>query len=398
VGVLHRAGDERPGIRSRIARPRASEQSMKALYISRGFGDYVIELLNGMCGEVETHVAVARQDEWIVTHLDQRVQVFDAGSPRVRDWRNVFALSRLHRYIRALRPDVMHLQSGVIWELALPSVLRRIPAVLTVHDLTRHPTHNGRAGTPQRVLDYALRVCDGIVVHGPALQDAARQRCDRLGVSRNIRSIPHGTLSRYGQGRARASPRSKTVLLFGTLDKYKGVEYLIAAEKEIRRRVPDVRIVIAGKSAVPGYYEQLVEAGQSIEIRSSRQSDADVRALFESADVLVLPYIEASQSGVLQVGFAFGVPPVVTSVGALTDVVQHGRNGIVVPPHDSEQLAHAVCRLLTDEVLRDRIINQIVMDRETTFHWGNIANETRRFYETVIDARAAGLRRVVARR
>lgn len=369
---------------------------MKALYISRGFGDYVIELLNGMCGEVETHVAVARQDEWIVKHLDRRVHVFNAGLPRVRDWRNVLALSRLHRYIRALRPDVMHLQSGVIWELALSSVLRRIPVVLTVHDLTRHPTHNGRAGTPQRMLDYALRVCDGIVVHGSTLEDAARQRCDRLGVSRAIRSIPHGVLSRYGQGCASVRPRSNLVLLFGTLDKYKGVEYLITAEKQIRRRVPDVRIVIAGKSAVPGYYEQLVEAGQNIEIRSGRQSDADVRALFESADVLVLPYIEASQSGVLQVGFAFGVPPVVTSVGALTDVVQHGRNGLVVPPHDSEQLAQAVCQLLKDEALRERVMDQIVADRETTFHWDNIAVETRQFYENVVASRATKRRRVVS--
>lgn len=362
---------------------------MKALYLARGFGDYVIELVNGMCGEVETHIAVARQDEWILAHLDSRVHVFKAGSPRVGDWKNIFAMARLHRYIRSVRPDIIHLQSGVLWELALPRLLRRIPVVLTVHDVTRHPTHNRRAGSPQRALDYALRVSDGIVVHGPALENSARQRCNALGVSRPIRSIPHGVLSRYGQGRGSAHPKTMTVLLFGTLDKYKGVEYLIAAEPLIRRRTPDVRIVIAGKSAVPGHYERMIEPGQHIEIRAGRQSDADVRTLFETADVLVLPYVEASQSGVLQVGFAFAVPPVVTAVGALSDVIVHGENGWVVPPQDPVRLADAVCELLSNPSLRERVIERMVQERNTTYRWSTIAAATRQFYHDVIEHRTA---------
>lgn len=357
---------------------------MKVLYISRGLEDYVIELLNGMCKQVEVHVALAAQDEWIVEHLDPRIKVLLVRSPRVRDWKNIFVLARLRRYINMLRPDVIHLQSGVVWELLVSRMMRRIPTVLTVHDVTRHPTHGRQVAVPQRTLDYALRICDGIIVHGPTLEKIAQHHCNSLRVSKPIRSIPLGILSRYGRGRGSVRPKTMTVLLFGTLDKYKGIEYLIHAEKAIRKRLTNVRIVIAGKSAAPGYYESLVEPEQRIEILAGRKSDSEVRTLFESADVLVLPYIEASQSGVLQVGFSFGVPPIVTTVGALTDVIKNGYNGLTIPPMDSEQLANAICELLTNEGLRERVIDNLVKERKSIFHWDTIALETRQFYEGVI--------------
>ena len=117
-----------------------------------------------------------------------------------------------------------------------------------------------------------------------------------------------------------------------------------------------------------------------------RVSDQRVTELFRWADVIVLPYIEASQSGVLQLAMAFAVPPVVTRVGGLPEVVADGWSGLVVEPRDEAALANAISRLLSDTNLRERIIHGQRSAREGIFAWSNIASQTKEFYARVLSA------------
>ncbi|PYU09141.1 MAG: hypothetical protein DMG37_24220, partial [Acidobacteria bacterium] len=76
---------------------------------------------------------------------------------------------------------------------------------------------------------------------------------------------------------------------------------------------------------------------------------------FRRATVVVLPYIEASQSGVIPMAYSAGKPVVATTVGGLPEMVENGRTGYLVPPGDSAQLAEGVTKLLLDETLRRRM-------------------------------------------
>jgi glycosyltransferase involved in cell wall biosynthesis len=78
-------------------------------------------------------------------------------------------------------------------------------------------------------------------------------------------------------------------------------------------------------------------------------------ALFREAAVVVLPYLEASQSGVVPIACAFGKPVVVTDVGGLPEVVEDGVTGFVVAPGDETALADAIVRVLSDDDLRRRL-------------------------------------------
>ncbi len=355
---------------------------MKVIHITRGFGDYVIELLNAMSGLAETHIVLARQDEWLAEHLNGKVRVFKSDAPRVGNILNLASLLSVIRYIHKEKPDVIHLQSGVVWEAMLTKAFRHIPCVITVHDITRHPVRKSLLAPPQRLLDFAARHADGIIVHGDALLRTAR---DRYPSRRIIRSLDHGVISRYGTGLAADEPRNNGILLFGGVNTWKGIEYLIEAEPIIRESVPEAKIIVAGFTQDPDYYRGLVREGQAVEMRLARQSDDDVRALFEWADILVLPYIEASQSGVLQLGFSFGIPSVVTDVGGLPDVICDERNGFVVPPRDPAALARAIVRLLLDVDLRRQIIGAVASERETRFNWDSIARQTLGVYEEVLE-------------
>ncbi len=350
---------------------------MRVVYITRGYGDYLIAFLNAIVENVDVHIILARNDEWIAENLDPRVNVWFSKAPRVRRLGNIPALIRTIRYIRKISPDIVHVQSGTIWEFSLKLLFHDIPFVVTIHDVTRHPTRQKWVETPQFFLDWSAKLSDAIIVHGEKLKKAARAR---FGEDIRIYASCHGIVSKYGAGTADLIPSRFIVLLFGRIDEYKGVEYLVEAERLIRREIPQIKIIIAGEAQDTGYYQGLVTDDQHIDMRLQRQDDDEVRDLYQAADVIALPYTEASQSGVLQIGFSFGVPAVVTSVGGLPDVISNEKNGLIIPPRKPEELCEAIIRLLTDLDLRKRIIEGVIESREGPHNWDVITADLMTLY------------------
>lgn len=363
---------------------------MRILSLARGFEDYIVELANALSVHAEVHVVVSSKDEWISASLLPTVRVFRSRAPKVSSLGNLLALLRIARYVRRVRPDIIHVQSGSSWELGLKRLFPEIPLVITMHDITKHPSwmeNTFRFRVQQWTLDASLRIADGLIVHGEHMCKAAEKCCSERGLRKTIASIPHGIISRYGIGLGRAEVKTPgNVLFFGFVNKYKGVEYLIKAEPLIRKTIPDVNIRIEGSTDHVAYYRGLLHSNSMIEMNLGRVSDQRVTELFRWADVIVLPYIEASQSGVLQLAMAFAVPPVVTRVGGLPEVVADGWSGLVVEPRDEAALANAISRLLSDTNLRERIIHGQRSAREGIFAWSNIASQTKEFYARVLSA------------
>lgn len=356
----------------------------KVLHISRGFNDYVIELLNSLPPRVEVCHVLSQSDAWMTSALIPEVQVFDSKAPRVSSLGNLFAMIRLLRFVQKYRPDIIHMQNGVIWELILMWVFPEIPLVITVHDITRHPSHHGFLFTPQGILDFAVKRANGIIVHSQKLKNYAIEYYGYRLQNFPLFVIPHGVLQRYGCGRAAINPNNR-VLFFGTVDKWKGLEYLLKAAPAIKSQIPDIEIKVAGHCRQPECYQDLVKDLDYVVLNFGYQDNATVTDLFEWADVLVLPYIEASQSGVLHLGLSFSIPCVVTDVGGLPDVIENEVNGLVIQAKDSESIADAVIRLLKDQSLRKNIIAQLDQDKTGRFGREAIAEMTCAAYQAVID-------------
>jgi glycosyltransferase involved in cell wall biosynthesis len=136
-----------------------------------------------------------------------------------------------------------------------------------------------------------------------------------------------------------------TALFFGLIRPYKGLDVLLRAVALARRRVP-LQLVVAGEfyqDRAP--YEALLE---QLELRGAVQlldryvPNEEVEGYFKAADVVVLPYVSATQSGIAQTALLFGRPVIVTRVGGLPEAVRPGETGYVVPPNDPEALAAAL--------------------------------------------------------
>lgn len=138
------------------------------------------------------------------------------------------------------------------------------------------------------------------------------------------------------------------LLFFGYVRKYKGLDILLEAMPEIARRIPRVKLVVAGEFYDDkAQYETIVKANGTADIVRFWDTfipNEEVGRFFTAADVVVQPYRSATQSGILNVAYSFSVPAVVTRVGGLEQYVEDGRTGIVAEPNSPAAIADGVER------------------------------------------------------
>ena len=147
--------------------------------------------------------------------------------------------------------------------------------------------------------------------------------------------------------------KGKTVILFfGYVRQYKGLMNLIEAFPRIKQSIPGAHLLVVGEfyDDPKPYRDAIREKGMesSVTIVAEYVANESVHLYFEASNVVVLPYNEATQSGILSIAYGFAKPSIVTNVGGLAELVDEGKTGFVVPPRDKEKLADAVIRYVTE--------------------------------------------------
>ena len=256
---------------------------------------------------------------------------------RVSDPWALPALVARRREVRRFAPDVIHVQEGV-WNdprLVAVAALRPGRYAITIHDPALHPGDLPDA-LPQRIgRRQLIRRAGLIFVHSHAL---AAELVEGFAPKAPIAVVPHGT-ELPAQTPVPAVP---TILSFGRLSHYKGIDVLLDALPEVWATVPDARLVIAGAGELP---DHPLLADPRVDVRHRHVHEEEVEGLFSAARVVVLPYRQASQSGVGSRAKTYGRPLVVTEVGALPELVADG-SGEVVAPEDPQALAATLVRVL----------------------------------------------------
>jgi glycosyltransferase involved in cell wall biosynthesis len=226
-------------------------------------------------------------------------------------------LARLAR----VHADVVHVQWLAWPELDVRGLRLRPPAVFTAHDLLPRRTA-GRGDLWRRL----LTLFDRVVVHS----ERGRARLAGLGV--DARVIPHPVFRRDVE----RADDGRTVLFFGILRPYRGLDDAVAAA-----RGAGARLIVAGDPVMP------VERVEGVDWRLGWLSEAEVDRAHAEATVAVFPYRpELDQSGSLLRALGSGVPAVVYDVGGLAEPVERFGAGLVVPAGDVEALTEAVRRVL----------------------------------------------------
>jgi glycosyltransferase involved in cell wall biosynthesis len=289
---------------------------------------------------------------------------------------------RLVRGVERFRPDLVHVQWLVFQRYDL-RWLRRLrrgrPLVLTAHNVV---PHEGEAGVERRRRLYAA--FDRIVVHTPA----GAVQLERYGVpAERIVRIPHGTFNASPRS-AIEPPTGRTVVYFGLIRGYKGLDVLVRAMERVR----DARLVVAGDPLDP--VEPVRELARDlgvddrIEWRLGYLPTDEIEPLMREATITVFPYRSGgSASGPLATALGHGRPAVVSDVLGET-VAEYGA-GLVVPRGEPEALAAAINRLLDDPAALADAYRGAERAREA-LSWDVIAAAHEALYADLVGRVAAG--------
>jgi glycosyltransferase involved in cell wall biosynthesis len=241
--------------------------------------------------------------------------------------------------------------------------------VLTiVHNALPHERHVGDAVLSR----FFLRAIDGFVVMSDAVAEelAPLRQTDAA-----VQQIEHPVYARFGDAVSQAEARAElglpsdapVLLFFGFVREYKGLHVLLDALPAVVDQLPDAHLVIAGEFYDdPAPYRTQIEQARladHVTLHDRYIPSEAVPAYFGAADIVVQPYVSATQSGVAQIAFHFDRPIVVTDVGGLAEVVPHETAGFVVPPEDPSALAEQIVRFFR-EGWHDRLVDGVRRQKE----------------------------------
>jgi glycosyltransferase involved in cell wall biosynthesis len=288
------------------------------------------------------------------------------------------------RYRRAARmADIAHFQWLAVQHLDGHLLPGRRPTfsgprprlVLTAHDVLPREPRRGQLAAQRRLYDRF----DAVVVHS----EHGRERLiGELGVDPAlVNVIPHGAFTHLAEAPTGPAPHETAgpvVLCFGLMRPYKGIDVLL----EAWRGIDGAELWIAG---MPRMDIAPLRAAASPSVRFDARfiTDPELPAYFRRADLVVLPYREIDQSGVLFTALAFGKPLLLSDVGGFPEVAATGA-ARTVPAGDPVALREALRELLGDPAALAEMSARARAAAEGPYSWESIARAHLRLYESLL--------------
>ncbi len=260
----------------------------------------------------------------------------------------------------------------------LTGVIKRagIEIVYICHNVFPHE----RFPLDKKLTRMALKRADRYILHAQGeVKDLLSIKPDadyKVQVHPTYSAFNFDNLDRHSAREKLGIPDDEDMMLFfGFVREYKGLKHLLNAvhilkEKQYKDRQVPVLYVVGDFDGNREEYLTLIDElkiAEDIKLIDGYVPDKEVEKYFSSADLVVLPYESATQSGIVQIAYGFRKPVIVTDVGGLPEVVEDDVTGMIVPPFDDDALADAICKYF-DEGRKDRYIKGI-SEREYRFSW-----------------------------
>jgi glycosyltransferase involved in cell wall biosynthesis len=256
--------------------------------------------------------------------------------------------------------------------------------VFTAHNAVPRAPRRGQLAATRRLLERM----DAVVVHS---QHGAGRVHDAFGVPRErLHVIPHGAfdhLTRLPEEsplpEELAAVEGPVALFFGTLRPYKGVELLLEAFASVDAEA-ELWVVGLPHLPVEPLREIAARAPGTVRFVPRFVTDPEIPAYFRRADVVVLPYREIDQSGVLYTALAFGKAILATSVGGFTEAAEEHGLARLVAPEDPPALGAALSELLGSEGERERLSAAARAAAEGPYSWDAVGRQTLALYQSLL--------------
>jgi D-inositol-3-phosphate glycosyltransferase len=370
---------------SSVVGHRSSVISQSTLHVSllTGGGDkpYALGMAEALTSAGITIDFIGSDDLSVPNLLDNRRATFlnlrGDQSPKASLWRKTVRVAiyygRLIRYAAVAKPKIFHIlwnNKFQLFDRTLLMLYYKVVGkkiVFTAHNVNAGERDDNDSWLNRFSLKVQYRMSDHIFVHTNGMKT---QLTAEFHISEGkVSVIPFGinnTVPDTSLSSAEAkqqlgiSSGDKTLLFFGNIAPYKGLEYLIAALTELLQKDRSYRLLIVGSPKGPASYWKEIQRTISRSGISDRVvekieyvPDEATELYFKAADVLILPYTHVFQSGVLFLGYSFGLPAIAADVGSLKEEIVAGETGFVFKSQDGLDLAGKIQRYFESDLFRN---------------------------------------------
>jgi D-inositol-3-phosphate glycosyltransferase len=315
---------------------------------------------------------------------------------------------RLIRYLSNSEPKAIHILWNYKFELLDRTVLMLVykalgkKVALTAHNVNQARRDAKDSWINRTTLKMQYRLCDHIFVHTQKMKEelcqdfqVAEARVTVLHYPVNnafleTKLTPLEAKQRLGLGNG-----EKVLLFFGRIRPYKGIEHLLDSFGLLPTdSMSRYRLIIAGepKKGSEDYLHEIERSvtnsrySEQVILKAEFIRDEDMEVYFKAADVLVLPYKEIFQSGVLFLGYSFGLPAIATDVGSFREDIIPGLTGFLCQPGDAADMAQTIEAYFASDLYKNlRVRRQQLKDYVNTTHsWGAVADLTCNAYAQML--------------
>lgn len=348
----------------------------------RGAGPrYTLELARALMRrpDVEVHLSVSRDSELI-----DELRALNIPMLEVKTYNNlvsalfmtfnIFSTRRkFSRYLRENRIEIVNSTMSHLWSrFVTPAVLKSGAVLLnTVHDAVLHP---GEQGGAKSWFYQPFKAAHAYI----ALTNYVGQQLSEMHAiaPEKVTIIPLGPLSDPAIQTQSVLPRTGPlrILFFGRILRYKGLERLIEAYGMLREEGQEVSLQITGAGDMSDVIAA-IKALPDITVNNKWVPEGKMDGVFSQADVIVLPYLESSQSGVIASAFATGVPAIGTPIGGLPEQITHGVNGLITADTSPAALATEIRKLIGDAPLLAKLKDGALRTARQQFSWDKISDD-----------------------
>lgn len=369
---------------------------MKILFIALHFSEYayclaselsrhnkVMLILNESNTHNEIGTATPNTENLSITRL-----------PHQKNIKTLFSNTiRITRIAKQFKPDVAHFQEVAHeYQTASMILLKKIPLILTVHDPIPHAGEDLKSFTGlvnRRAIYSKLQrtIADGLITHGDYLCEILSSTINRR---EKIFSVHHGPLGLLTKPTIPSgTTKPFTFLFFGRMQKYKGIELFIEAIHQLHNEGLNIQGVLAGKGPELTNSKEAIAAAPYFIIKDYFLTPEEVAETFDYSDVVVLPYIEGTQSGVAALAIGRGKPCIISKVGSLPEMVIDGKTGVLIEPNSLECLVAAMRSLYSDAQLCQIMGEQAKHLGLNAKSWHSAAAKTIGIYKKLLDEKTS---------
>lgn len=221
-----------------------------------------------------------------------------------------------------------------------------------------------------KITDFLIKKSDKII----ALSKSQMELIRKKGWQKNIILSRHGNFDFFTRYELRNMKREdRTMLFFGRIKDYKGLDLLLDTLKTMKNT--KFKLIIAGEGDMGPYMERIKSLGEKIELHNTYISDEKVHEFFQRAAFVVMPYHEATQTGIIPIAYSFKRPVIVTRVGSLPDEVMDGKTGMVIAKDDTNVLKDAITKMLKNPHKTAQMGEEGYRFMKKELDWGKITEK-----------------------